>query len=213
MTSAHAANQGEATMHRSATHQDQPAAGARRRAALRSLVPLAGAAGLMLGVSACSLGAAHHAAASGTRPHHATAAAKPAAPAHSAPAAPAPPAPATPAPSTSTVPATTAGYTGPHFPTPQAAMTYLAAAYNSDDTAALHAVTNAQSFASLQSMRSTDVGLRLTSCRATGHGDDECTFRYTYVGEGQHAARNAMVTAAPALNPGWYMYRFIEGCD
>jgi hypothetical protein len=37
--------------------------------------------------------------------------------------------------------------------------------------------------------------------------------RYTYVGEGQHAPRNAMVTAAPALNPGWYMYRFIEGCD
>jgi hypothetical protein len=118
-----------------------------------------------------------------------------------------------------TTPATLAGsptpaaYTGPHFATPQAAMAYLATAYNSDDVAALHAVTNAQSFTSLQSMRTTDVNLKLTSCRATGHGDDECTFRYTYVGEGQHAARNAMVTAAPALNPGWYMYRFIEGCD
>jgi hypothetical protein len=202
MTLAHAGNHGEATMHRSTAH----------------LVSLAGAAGLMLMVSACAIGSPHQASPAGKRTQHATAvvnaapqpAAAPAA--GRAPATPAPAAsPTAAAPAAATSPAT--GSTGPHFATPQAAMAYLAAAYNSDDTAALHVVTNAQSFTSLQSMRTTDTNLRLTSCRPTGHGDDECTFRYTYVGEGQHAARNAMVTAAPALNPGWYMYRFIEGCD
>lgn len=196
-------------MHHSAAHARRSAA---VWSAFRRLVPLAGAAGLMILVTACGAGSPHPASASG-RPQHATAAAKPARQAAPSPAA--SPAPATPAgPAGSPAPAApAAAYTGPHFGTPQAAMAYLATAYNDDDTAALHAVTNAQSFRSLQSMRATDVDLKLTSCRPTGHGDDECTFRYTYVGEGQHAARNAMVTAAPALNPGWYMYRFIEGCD
>jgi hypothetical protein len=199
-------------MHHSAAHARGPAAG---RSAFRRLVPLAGAAGLLILITACAAGSPHPASASGHRPQHATAAAKAARQAAPSPAASlAPAAPATPAtpaaPAGSPAPAAS---TGPHFATPQAAMAYLAAAYNSDDVAALHAVTNAQSFTSLQSMRTTDVNLKLTSCRPTGHGDDECTFRYTYVGEGQQAARNAMVTAAPALNPGWYMYRFIEGCD
>jgi len=196
-------------MHHSAAHARGPATG---RSAFRRLVPLAGAAGLMILITACAVGSPHPASASGNRPQHATAAAKAARQAAPSPA-------ASLAPATAAAPAAPAGSpapaasTGPHFATPQAAMAYLAAAYNSDDVAALHTVTNAQSFTSLQSMRTTDVNLKLTSCRPTGHGDDECTFRYTYVGEGQHAARNAMVTAAPALNPGWYMYRFIEGCD
>jgi hypothetical protein len=196
-------------MHRSAAHARGPATG---RSAFRRLVPLAGAAGLMILITACAAGSPHAANAGGNRPQPATAAAKPARQAAPSPAAsPAPADPATPsAPAGSPTPAAA---TEPHFTTPQAAMTYLATAYNSDDVAALHSVTNARSFTSLQSMRTTDVNLKLTSCRPTGHGDDECTFRYTYVGEGQHAARNAMVTAAPALNPGWYMYRFIEGCD
>jgi hypothetical protein len=193
-------------MHHSAAHARGPGAG---RPAFRRLVPLAGTAGLMILITACAAGSPHPPNASGNRPQHATAAAKPARQAAPSPAASLAPA-APPAPAGSPAPAAN---TGPHFATPQAAMAYLATAYNSDDVAALHAVTNAQSFTSLQSMRTTDVDLKLTSCRPTGHGDDECTFRYTYVGEGQHAARNAMVTAAPALNPGWYMYRFIEGCD
>jgi hypothetical protein len=190
-------------MHHSTAHARGPAAG---RSAFRRLVPLAGAAGLMILITACAAGSPHPASASGNRPQPATAAAKAARQAAPSPAASL--APATPA-----GPPTPAASNGPHFATPQAAMAYLAAAYNRDDVAALHAVTNAQSFTSLQSMRTTDVDLKLTSCRPTGHGDDECTFRYTYVGEGQHAPRDAMVTAAPALNPGWYMYRFIEGCD
>jgi hypothetical protein len=93
-------------------------------------------------------------------------------------------------------------------------MSYLAAAYNNDDTAALHAVTDPQAFTSLLAMRSSDVGLQLKSCIATQRGDYVCSFRYDYA-TGQHdsAPRTTMVIAAPALNPGWYMYRFISGCD
>lgn len=107
-----------------------------------------------------------------------------------------------------------AGYTGPHFTTPQAAMTYLAAAYNNDDTAALHAVTTPQAFTALMSMRSSDTGLRLRSCTRNPHGDYTCSLRYGHPG-GRHGPRHetAMIIAAPAQNPGWYMYRFIEGCD
>ena len=201
-------------MHISAIHQEKPGTGSGRRPALRRLAPLAGAAGLMILVSACAAGSPHHASATGNRPQQATAAAQ-AAKQSAAKTAASPTASPTATPTAgATDPAgSAAGYTGPHFTTPQAAMTYLAAAYNSDDTTALHAVTSAQSFTSLQSMRSTDVDLQLKSCKPTPHGDEECTFRYTYVGDGQHSARNAMVTAAPALNPGWFMYRFIEGCD
>jgi hypothetical protein len=92
-------------------------------------------------------------------------------------------------------------------------MTYMAAAYNDDDTAALHAVTDPQAFTSLQAMRSTDVEFELTSCRPTPRGDYMCTFRYDYVGGHDPRSRTAMLIAAPALNPGWYMYRFIDGCD
>jgi hypothetical protein len=93
-------------------------------------------------------------------------------------------------------------------------MTYLAAAYNSDDTTAMHAVTDAQAFTSLQAMRSSDADLRLVSCTPRQQGDYVCTVRY----RGPASTRNhehgvAMLIAAPALNPGWYMYRFISGCD
>jgi hypothetical protein len=92
-------------------------------------------------------------------------------------------------------------------------MTYLAAAYNDDDTAAMHAVTDAQAFTSLQTMRSTDTGFRLTSCGPTPRGDYVCSFRFDYVGGHDPRPQTAMLIAAPALNPGWYMYRFISGCD
>ncbi len=92
-------------------------------------------------------------------------------------------------------------------------MTYLAAAYNEDDTTALHAVTDPQAFTSLQAMRSSDTDLRLTSCKPTPRGDYMCSFRSDYVRGRDPGQRTAMVIAAPALNPGWYMYRFIYGCD
>jgi hypothetical protein len=93
-------------------------------------------------------------------------------------------------------------------------MTYLAAAYNSDDTTALHAVTGPQAFTALQDMRSSDLGLKLISCTLRPQGDYICSFRYRLpAGSPYPRHRTAMVITAPALYPGWYMYRFIEGCD
>jgi hypothetical protein len=93
-------------------------------------------------------------------------------------------------------------------------MSYMAAAYNDDDTAAMRAVTDPQALTSLLAMRSSDVNLRLTLCTPTPRGDYICSFRYDYVATGRESGhRTAMLIAAPALNPGWYMYRFISGCD
>jgi hypothetical protein len=92
-------------------------------------------------------------------------------------------------------------------------MTYLADAYNSDDTTAMQAVTDAQAFTSLQAMRSSDADLRLASCTPRQQGDYVCTVRYRGPASRNHEHGAAMIIAAPALNPGWYMYRFISGCD
>ena len=181
--------------------------------ALRHLTPLAGAAGLLVLASACAPGSPHQASATAARPRHTAAPA----PAASRPA----PAPAASRPTRAASPATGAtgaagstdatapGYTGPHFTTPQAAMSYLAAAYNRDDTTALHAVTDPQAFTALLAMRSSDADLQLTSCTPTQRGDYMCSVRYSYPG----GHRTAMLTTAPAQNPGWYMYRFLSGCD
>jgi hypothetical protein len=177
--------------------------------ALRHLIPLAGAAGLMILVSACASGSPHPANATGAQPQHTTkaaAAASPRAPATAA----SPPAPTasstTGSPgttgSTGTTSSTPPAYTGPDFTTAQAAMAYLAAAYNSDDTTAMHAVTTSQAFTALLAMHSSDVNLQLGSCAARAQGDYICSFRYTYTyttASGQNSqARSAMV--APALN-------------
>jgi hypothetical protein len=96
-------------------------------------------------------------------------------------------------------------------------MAYLAAAYNSDDMTAMHAVTTPQAFSALLAMRSSDANLQLESCTARAQGDYICSFRYTYTdttASGQNSqTRSAMAIVAPALNPGWYMYKFISGCD
>ena len=173
------------------------------KSVVRRVVPLAGAAALIVLASACASMAPRQASATGVRPRHTTAPALAAS--RPAPAATA----SVPVPAAS--PAT--GYTGPHFTTPRAAMTYLAAAYNNDDTTALRAVTDPQAFTSLQAMRSSDAGLRLTSCKPTPRGDYMCSFRYDYAGGHHPRPQTAMVLAAPALNPGWYMYRFLSGCD
>ena len=93
-------------------------------------------------------------------------------------------------------------------------MSYLAAAYNNDDTSALQAVTDPQAFTSLLAMRSSDVRMQLKSCTPTQRRDYVCSFRYHYpAGQRDSGPRMAMLIAAPALHPGWYMYRFISGCD
>jgi hypothetical protein len=109
-------------------------------------------------------------------------------------------------------PAAEARYTGPHFRTPQAAMRYLAAAYNRHDTAAMHAVTTPRAYKSLTQMWSPAVNLRLVSCTADpGRGDFVCTFRHDYprkLHKKGHGASAFLV--APAINPGWYMYTLLD---
>jgi predicted lipid-binding transport protein (Tim44 family) len=121
----------------------------------------------------------------------------------------APSAPASPAPSPTAAP----GYTGPHFDTPQAAMTYLADAYNAGDLTALHHVTDPQAFNRLMSMRSDALNLKLKYCTPNRRGDYTCYFRHDFpASEHKTGHGQAVFIAAPARNPGWYMYQF-QSCD
>lgn len=105
------------------------------------------------------------------------------------------------------------GNTKPHFDTPQAAMTYLAHAYNTWDVTALHYVTEPRAFARLMEMRSDAFNLRLKYCTANPRGDFTCYFRHDFpVSEHKTGYGQAVFIAAPALTPGWYMYQF-QTCD
>jgi hypothetical protein len=109
-------------------------------------------------------------------------------------------------------PAAAAHYAGPHFRTPQAAMRYLAAAYNRHDTTALHHVTTPASYQELTAMRSGAVNLKLVKCVANkARGDYTCIFSHDYppkLHKKGHGSSNVLV--APALNPGWYMYALLD---
>ena len=211
-------------MNVSAIHRGESASGTAapgRRPGLpaaRRVIPLAGAAGLIMLVSACASMAPRQASVSGTGLRRAAAPATTAsrpAPTTSASRLALATSQSTPAATGTTSPpgSVPAAYTGPHFATPQAAMTYMATAYNNDDTTAMRAVTDPEAFNSLQAMRFADTDLRLTSCKQTPRGDYMCSFRYDYV-DGHHPrSQTAMVITGPAVNPGWYMYRFIYGCD
>jgi predicted lipid-binding transport protein (Tim44 family) len=105
------------------------------------------------------------------------------------------------------------GNTRPHFDTPQAAMIYLAHAYNTWDVTALHNVTEPRAFARLVDMRSDAFNLRLKYCTANPRGDFTCYFRHDFpVSEHKTGYGQAVFIAAPALTPGWYMYQF-QSCD
>jgi hypothetical protein len=93
-------------------------------------------------------------------------------------------------------------------------MTYLAAAYNSNDLAALHQVTDPGAFNELQAMRSGAIHLRLRYCTPNSRrGDYTCYFRHDFPpSEHESGHGEAVFIAAPALNPGWYMYLF-QSCD
>jgi hypothetical protein len=101
---------------------------------------------------------------------------------------------------------------GPHFSTPQAAMRYLAAAYDRYDVTALHHVTTPSSFKQLMAMRSEAVDLHLKSCAPTGHGDYTCHFQHRYPKRMHNSGYGASdMIVAPTVRPGWYMYT-LEGC-
>ena len=92
-------------------------------------------------------------------------------------------------------------------------MIYLADAYNAGDLTALHHVTEPRAFSRLMSMRSDAINLRLEYCAPNPRGDFTCYFRHDFpASEHKTGHGQAVFIAAPALNPGWYMYQF-QSCD
>jgi hypothetical protein len=103
----------------------------------------------------------------------------------------------------------------PHFPTPEAAMTYLANAWNSNDQVALRHVTDPGARDALQAMHTEAVNLRLDHCTARPQGDYVCFFNHDYpAGTAttlQGGVGHAVFLVGPAATPGWYMTVF-QGC-
>jgi hypothetical protein len=99
-----------------------------------------------------------------------------------------------------------------HFNTPEAAMTYLAAAWNRKDLAALCQVTNPNARFLLNDMHREAVNLRLMSCHNTGVGTYLCKFRHDYPAHMHKSGTGrAWFDVGAADNPGYYMTVF-EGC-
>ena len=94
-----------------------------------------------------------------------------------------------------------------HFATPQAAMQYLASAYNRNDLAALKHVTTPEARNNLLFMRPNADNLQLVGCTANaGRGDYLCGFTHGFTAATHHAGTgHAHFTAAPAGKVGWYM--------
>jgi len=106
-----------------------------------------------------------------------------------------------------TTPTTPAGPRSLRFATPQAAMRYLAAAYNRNDLAALKHVTTPEARNNLLFMRPNADNLQLVGCTANpGRGDYLCGFTHGFpAASHQTGTGHAHFTAAPADKVGWYM--------
>lgn len=104
------------------------------------------------------------------------------------------------------------GHASVHFNTPQAAMRYLAKAWNNRDYAALCQVTNPDARYLLVNMHREAVNLRLQSCGKLQVGAYSCTFIHDYPASMHKQGHGkTWLDVAPARNPGWYMTVF-EGC-
>lgn len=99
-----------------------------------------------------------------------------------------------------------------HFGTPQAAMTYLATAWNRNDLAALCQVTNPNSRMLLNDMHQEALNLRLKKCERMDVGLYACTFTHDYP-KHMHAkgTGRTWLEVAAADNPGWYLLDYV-GC-
>ncbi len=95
------------------------------------------------------------------------------------------------------------------FRTPQAAMRYLARAYNAHDDVRLRHVTTADARHELDEMRAFATDLRLAHCDLNYGGDYTCTFSHGY--RTKKGRGEATLTVAPARRPGWYA-TVVEGC-
>jgi hypothetical protein len=110
-------------------------------------------------------------------------------------------------PTATSAPTTPAAPRQLHFATPQAAMRYLASAYNRNDMAALKHVTTPEARNNLLFMRPNADNLQLVGCIANpGRGDYLCGFTHGFPAATPHASTgHAHFTAAPADKVGWYM--------
>ena len=115
----------------------------------------------------------------------------------------------------------------PYFATPEAAMRYLAAAYNRHDLVALKHVTTPIAREALDNMRSEAIDLRLDHCtRNKDRNDYDCTFRHGFPAGYDPKAKHddaglgyaesttpgtATFVVGPARRSGWYM-TVLESC-
>jgi hypothetical protein len=99
------------------------------------------------------------------------------------------------------------------FRTPEAAMRFLARAYNAHDDAALRKVTTPEARTALDAMRAEAPDLLLRWCTFREYqGDYECTFSHGFAASAHRTGRGrATFTVAPATKPGWYM-TVLESC-
>jgi len=105
-----------------------------------------------------------------------------------------------------------AGGPSVHFYTPEAAMTYLASAWNRNDLAELCQVTNPNARFELEQMHREAVNLRLVSCMSIAVGSYTCKFRHDYPAHMHKSGTgHAVFDVGAADNPGYYMTVF-EGC-
>lgn len=102
----------------------------------------------------------------------------------------------------------------PHFDTPQAAMAFLADAWNRGDVRGVDYVTNPAGRQQMDSMAAEMVDLRFESCTGNPAGDYTCYFRHdvapsssptTYPNPAGYPPGEAVFTVAPAAGPGWYL--------
>jgi hypothetical protein len=105
---------------------------------------------------------------------------------------------------------------GPHFDTPEAAMTYLADAWNRNDIVSLKHVTDPAARRQLVDMYSEARDLKLDHCTFTkSRGDYECFFLHGFPKDYKPEVPGATVgtaefTVGPADKPGWYMTFFVD---
>jgi hypothetical protein len=107
----------------------------------------------------------------------------------------------------------------PHFYTPQAAMTYLANAWNTGNVQQIDYVTDPNGRQELDSMASVMVNLRFKQCTPNPAGDYTCYFTHnlvrstsptTYPNPMNYPPGEAVFTVAPAEAPGWYLTNVIH---
>jgi hypothetical protein len=103
---------------------------------------------------------------------------------------------------------------GVHFDTPEAAMKYLATAWNTDDLTSLKHVTDPAARTQLLAMHHEASNLSLNHCTFNKDpGDYTCEFDHDYPVGYKTTKKHgkAVFTVGPADKPGWYM-TFFESC-